>query len=184
MDLQILQNQHDGLVAAGKKLREKERLFLKAQGLDERIAKSQKEIIAEESELETIKEDLALKISEKNKAVAGTITALAEKMGEILPVGETVLDVTDGKFLIGWKIDGSLRAYSGLSGGEKVTFDSALDQALGCGIIVQESAELDKDFLLQVIEKLTLLDKQVIVNSCHPPAEIPEGWNATTLALQ
>jgi hypothetical protein len=181
MDLQILQNQHDGLVAAGKKLREKEALFLKAQGLDERIAKSQKEIIAEESELVKITKDLALKITEKNEAVAGTITALAEKMGEVLPEGEAILDITDGRFLIGWKKDGSLRAYSGLSGGEKVTFDSALDQALGCGIIVQESAELDKNFLLQVIEKLTSLNKQVIVNSCHPPAMIPKGWNAVSL---
>ncbi len=177
MDMQILQNQIAGLIAQGKELRNKQYLFIEAKGLDKSIAQSGKDLAEKEAELEKVKADLKTAVDQKNAAVAATTKALAEKMGEILPEGEAVFNIDEGKVFLGWNKDGKTRAHAGISGGEKVTFDSALTNALGCGVLITEGAEIDRDQIYSVIAMLSEVDAQVILNTCHGPKEAPENWN-------
>jgi len=187
MDKKILQNQIQGLEAKIVELRANERLFIKAQGIDEAAAKSQKEIADHEIETQAIKEDIAEKKAKKSAALKPTAKALAAAMGETLPKGEAVLNIEDGKVFLGWKIEGNVTPYNGLSGGEKMAFDPSLGNALlgDCEkLTIVEAAELDSENLMYALAQIKANGKgQFIVNTCHAPlaVQMPEGWNVVAL---
>ncbi len=176
MDIQMMEQQLKGFEAKGKELREQEAIFLKAQGLREQIEGTRAASIELEVDIQEAKEGLAELKSQKASAVAGTVSAIKEKMDAVLPDGEAVISV-DGSLAIGWKIGNDVKAYNGLSGGEKVVFDAALANALGSGIMLYEGAEMDDERMTGLIESLDH-DKQVIINTCHfNGLVVPEGWD-------
>ena len=77
---------------------------------------------------------------------------------------------------IGWNDDKKITPYNGLSGMQKQVFDAALANLLDANIIVVEAAELDSENLIKTLEQLSKIDKQVIVNTCHPVDKIPEPF--------
>lgn len=182
MDVKLLKDQLSGIETKGKDLRVKEKLFLKASGIDEELAKTQKELIDLEGQLPDLKEKLTETVQKKNEAVQSSISAISEKMAEVLPEGMPVFKINDdGSLLIGWEYEGVFRPYEGLSGGEKVQFDLALAHALNAGILFMEGAEADDQSLVDTMGMLTQVDKQVIVCTCHPPESVPDGWACINL---
>lgn len=177
MDTELMNNQITGLIEAGKKLREKEALFLKAQGLDEEITKAQADIEVDEEAAEDLKEELKGLKSEKADAMSATAEGLAMKMGEILPEGNAVFRVDEGGVFLGW----DKTPYHGLSGGQKTIFDAALTNALKADLLIIEAAELDRKHLERSMERLKDHPAQVIVNTCHVPETIPENFTVVTL---
>lgn len=175
-DIQMMQHQLDGLIAKGKELRTKESVFLKAQGINEEIEKTNQERSGYVDELEKAKTRRDDLISKKNNAVAEAAGNITEKMKSVLPVGEAVFEVSDSSLLIGWKVDKKFTPYNGLSGAQKQIFDGALAHVLDANIIVLEAAELDNGHLLAALEDLSKLDVQVIVNTCHPVEVVPEPF--------
>lgn len=175
-DIQMMKDQLNGLIEKGKALREKERVHLKLQGINEEIEKTGQEREQYRQDLEEAKGKRDELVKKKNDAVAETAEKIASKMDEILPVGQAVFDMTDG-LVIGWADgEGKTTPYNGLSGGEKQMFDSALAHVLDANIIVLEAAELDDDHLLASLEDLAKTEKQVIVNTCHPIDTVPEPF--------
>lgn len=176
MDIKLLEDQLSGITAKGKEWRKKEQKFLKAQGLDEEIAKTEKDLIDLESKLPSKKDQLAELIKKKNAAVAKSIKSMAEKMAEVLPEGMSVFEIAeDGSFNIGWDYGDKYRPYEGLSGGEKVQFDLALCHAMDAGLLIMEAAETDNTSLIETMAMLTNVPKQVMISTCHP-VDVPEGW--------
>lgn len=175
-DVQMMNDQLTGLIAKGKALREKEAIFLKAQGINEEIEKTNQERSGYVEVLEKAKarrDDLQKK---KNNAVAEAAGKIVEKMKSVLPVGDAVFLVGESSLLIGWQTGEKLTPYNGLSGAQKQIFDGALAHVLDANIIVMEAAELDHDHLLAALEDLSRLDAQVIVNTCHPVEVVPEPF--------
>jgi len=189
MDTQLLKTQIEGLEAKGRDLRSKERLFLKAQGLDEQAEKAKAKIPDIEAEIETINGQLADCKQKKADAVSGSLKAIQSTMTELLPEGQGIVHIEeDGSLLIGWLKEGAgtLTPYSGLSGGEKVVFDQALANSLiadGDPVLIYEAAELDAENLTRQLELIREKagDVQVVVNSCHAPDKAPEGWMVVEL---
>lgn len=174
MDIQVQKNLIEGMKQSLFDLRKSEQVFLEAKGLSKQIAKNQTEVATLETDLETMKEQRKEKVSQKNKAVDTTATALSLKMNAVLPCGNAEFKIEDdGKVFIGW--DG--KAHAGLSGGEISIFNSALCSALGCDIIIQESAELDPEAFQRSCEKLKDIPEQVIINNCHGGGE-PDGFTS------
>lgn len=181
IDIQMIQDQIDGLTARLKQLQADEKLFIKAQGLDEEAEKARKEIVDLEPELQQAKEDLAELRSQKTVALSTTGEALSAKMAEALPEGRGILEISDEGVFIGWELGGVRRPYEGLSGGQKVAFDAALSHALlgpGPKTLIIEAAEMDQEHLLAAMERLAGLpeDTQVVLLTCHEPFGKPEGW--------
>ena len=188
MELELLQNQLKGLEAKKLDLKAKERLFLKASGLDESIERGRQEIEEFELDSKGVKEDLAELTAEKIAAVVKTTSALADRMAEFLPEGVAIIDL-NGDVKIGWlkTHDKQPRPYAGLSGGEKTIFDAALCHALlgdsKNKVIILEAGEADADNLDAVIKQINKKhpDAQIIVNCWHRPARKPQGWNLIEL---
>jgi len=182
MDIQLMQDKLKGLETKGKNLRAKEALFLKAQGLDEQIEKNRVEITPLEDDVSAMKDELAELKGQKAEAVASTAAALTKKMNEVLPEGVAVFTI-NGKVFFGWEIDGQIKPYNGLSGGERIVFDGALSHALQADVLIYEAAETDEDRLAGLLEQLSNIDgPQVIVNTCHSSSgAIPEGFTVTEL---
>ncbi|WP_289020380.1 hypothetical protein [Desulfobacter postgatei] len=175
-DIKMMQDQVDGLIAKGKALRIKEAVFLKVQGINEEIEKTNQERSGYAEDLEKAKTRRDGLISKKNNAVSEAAGQIAEKMKAVLPVGDAVFDITDSVLTIGWKVDKKFTPYNGLSGAQKQIFDGALAHVLDANIIVLEAAELDHNHLLASLEDLSKLDAQVIVNTCHPVEVVPEPF--------
>lgn len=193
-DVQTMQELITGLKAKKKNLRTDEAIFLKLSGINEEIEKANQDKSGYETELTEAKGRRDDAKAKKAAAVARTTFKIAKKMNQVLPYGGAVFSYdedNDGKRLmkIGWsegkeqnKYDGKsgfktgLIPYNGLSGGEKQIFDTALANVLDANIIVLEAAELDGDNLQKTLLELSKLDKQVIVNCCHPVNEIPEPF--------
>lgn len=175
-DIQIMKDQIDGMVNKGESLREKEKIFLKAQGIDEEIEKANQDRTKTAKELKKAKENKKELIAKKSQAVAGAAGKIVDKMNEILPVGTAVFDCTDG-LVIGWKDDDKkFTPYNGLSGCEKQMFDTALSHVLDANIIILEAAELDSDHLCAAFEDFAAVEKQVIINTCHPVESVPKPF--------
>lgn len=174
-DIQIMQDQVDGLIANGKKLREKEAIFLKVQGINETIVKTELERETTIKEIAEAKEKKKKLVEKKNNAVATSAKKIIERMNSVLPIGKAVFDCADD-LVIGWKVGKTAKPYNGLSGGEKQIFDAALAHVLNANIIVLEAAELDNKRLLAALEDLATIDKQVIVNTCHPVDVVPDPF--------
>jgi hypothetical protein len=174
MDKQIIQDQISGLIEQGKTLRQQEAIFLKMTGINEEIIKTNIDRENNKDNLVKAKESLKKLVSQKNDAVQESFKSIAEKMGQVLPVGKAVLNLDDGLF-IGWEAgdDGVYTPYNGLSGGQKQMFDGALAHVLDSNIIVLEAAELDNDHMIAALEDLAGIDKQVIISTCHTVDVVP-----------
>jgi hypothetical protein len=182
MSTEILLQLISGLRQRIETLRESERLFVKAQGIDEQIEKSRANITKLDADTSGLKEELSELKAQKIKAMTETAVALSARMNQILPEGKAIFNITeDGKVFFGWKIGKNVKPYAGLSGGEQKVFDSALVYALGANIVIMEAAELDKNRLPAALSSLNKLDAQVICLTCHEPLGIPRGWNVVRL---
>lgn len=124
-------------------------------------------------------------IQAQSKIVDAASDLLATRSKDILPSGNLRME-DDGKdIIISWAKSDTLHVRrTTLSGGEQSLFDRALGHSLAPGaLIVLEAAEIDSDNLPKTMEHITQCadQAQVIVLTCHAPAEIPEGW--THIAL-
>ena len=93
-------------------------------------------------------------------------------MNDILSVLKcsALIDINESSISIGMiGEDGSVKPYAGLSDGEKMIFNAALIRALGCGVIIQEGAEIDDINMVHNLIQLQECEEQVIVNTCHMP---------------
>ena len=192
MDSNIIQDQIDGLIEKGKELRKKEKIFLKASGLNESIEKLKAELVTLEANIETEKEQLAELKAKKSEALKNTLMAMQDKITELLPMGDGIVHIEDdGSLAIGWLLPGkAFVRYDGLSGGQKVIFGEALGNALlgdASKFIIYEAAEVEGydslPALLKQIKK-TQSDTQIIVNTWFKPKTIPKGWNLIELNEQ
>lgn len=189
VDKQTTQNQIDGLIARGKDLRVKERIFLKASGLDEQAEKCRQEAQVHEIDIDAIKEELSEFRSKKEIALMSTLVAICGKISELLPVdmGEGRIEIDDdGNVIIGLQSPkGSFVTYGGLSGGQKVIFKQALACALlrdaENKVLIYEAAEIDPNHLSLLLQRLLKIDAQVIVNTWFKPEQTPDDWNVVYL---
>jgi len=184
-DTAILEQQIAGLEARLKSLRGEIALYNQTKGLDE-AAEAERTKAAEArkaaGEAKAILEDLK---SQKARAVAATCTKLATAMGQILPEGEALMRIEDdGAVTLAWKRpDGTEIPHAGLSGGQRVLFDAALAHALlgdaKHRVLILEAAELDDAHLTLALEHMAATNPgtQLLVNTCHEPAEVPGGWD-------
>lgn len=188
MDIQIMEDRIRGLQANITDLRENEKLFHKAKGLDEEKEKAAAEMMEVEAELQGVKEELAELKSERAKALETTAEALAARMSAVLPAGTACFEISNDGVFIGWlRQNGARVPYAGLSGGQKVAFDQALCYALlgdGPKTLIMEAAELDGLRLAEVMEHLekTPEDTQIILNTWHVPEVVPDAWNVVEVA--
>ena len=180
-DIQILKDLETGIIARGLELKDVEAIFLKDSGLAEEVEKAQIDKEKLEGEIKVLTEDSKSLEDQKKKAVKSTATAMAKTMGEVLPDGKAIFSISDDGVFIGWDLKDEKRAYEGLSGGEKATFDSALSHALKANILVVEAAEMDNERLKKFLFETDTLNSQMIVNTCHAPAMIPDEYNMITV---
>jgi len=188
MDKQILENQIAGLKASIKKLGEQKDTHIKLQTILEQIEKARVEQNPYEQELLEVKEEkVALNLS-KTLTLSETATQLADKITTFLPNGSAVLRIDEDGVFIGLQHHGNvITPYLSLSGGEKAFFDLALCHALlGAGdnvILCAECAEVDNEKLESLLKEIIAQKSsaQVILNSCHEPENIPDGWKVTRL---
>lgn len=183
MGIQLLENQLAGLEQRGKELRAQEQKFLKVQGLREQQEKATAELAKMGDDITGLQEEIKEQKTNRNKLMADICKNIITSMDAVLPSTGAVVDISeDGKFTMGWNIDGKIRPYKGLSGGEKVSFDCGLAHALGAGILMVEAAELDKKRLQKQIEAFNSFSGQVIISTCHAPeGTLPDGWAVITI---
>jgi hypothetical protein len=180
-DIKMMKDQIEGMIEKGTKLRVDEGVFLKAQGINEEIETTRKDRDADSGKVETLKTEVKDLKKKKRDSLKGVATDISKKMGEILPVGKAVFSVDDGVFF-GWNYSGKEIPYDGLSGGQAQIFNSALAHALQANILVIEAGELDDDHLGSTLEELSILDSQVIVNTCHSLQKIaPKPFKTVVL---
>ena len=182
--LQLMQQRVAGLRAKLDGLREDERLFQRASGLKAQQEKDHAAVLALEARLGELKKELADLQEQKAQAMQSTATALAEKMGQMLPYGRAIFSVDDeGGVFLGWELpDHGLVAHGGLSGGQRVLFDSALAYALARQdrentVILIEGAELGREIglLLESVASKNV-GTQIVACTCHDLAAVPDGW--------
>lgn len=189
-DFEIMESQVKGMEERLRILRGELALLQKAKGLDEAAEVQHQHVescAAQKKELKSALEDLKKK---KDQAVAGSCAKLAESMAAILPDGEAVFGVDeDGKVTLAWKRDGRVVPHAGLSGGEKVLFEAALANALLSNsthpVLILEAAELDQSRLSLALGHIAATNPgaQLIVNTCHTPSVIPDGWNVVEMGV-
>lgn len=182
IDTQIMKDMLAGLESRKKILQENEKAFLKASGLNEEIEKAAQEREGYQVELADAKKKRDGAKARKGDAIAAITSEIERKINEVLPFGKAIFsynedDVGNRSMKIGWSDGGKITPYNGLSGGQKQIFDAALALVLDADIIVVEAAELDYVNLDKILHELSKLDKQVIVNTCHPiDFDIPENF--------
>lgn len=183
MDRQIVQDQINGITAKIASLRQDRDVHIRLQGLNVESEKLRQEALEFSNQIEKEKVAVMVLLAQRQQIVQSTIVGLSKKMAEILPAGKPDIKITeDGGVYIGWvRPDGKKVAYAGLSGGEKALFDPALAYALRANVLLQESAELDSERLLESLAKYNGAEIQVIVSTCHAPSEIPGEWKAVRL---
>ena len=184
IDIQLLEDQLTGIEAKGKTLRAEEAQHLKAQGLDESIEKAKGKLRSDEVDNINFKETMAELKAKKAKSISEACIAMQKKMTKLLPGGMAVIHIDDdGVLLIGWLKEGAKApvAYHSLSGGEKAIFEAALVHALEADLVIIEGAEMDDNNLNEALIKLSGLKAQVLLNTCHAPAEVPKGWEVVQL---
>lgn len=190
MDIELIEQQIQGLIEKGKGLREKEKVFLKNAGIAESIEKYKQEVITLQSDIETKKEELAELKAQKADVVRDTLIGMQNKITELLPMGDGIVHINDdGSFVHGWMLPNKpFVPYAGLSTGQKRIFEQAFGSALlGDAkekLLIYEAAEIEGynslPALLKQIEKMQG-DAQVIVNTWFKPESIPKGWNLIEL---
>lgn len=179
MDKELLEDSIFGMINKGKLLREDEAIFLKLQGINETIVKT--ETAREENQecLADEKEVLKNLQADKVKAVSGITSKIVEKMNEILPEKNGFFDCSDG-LKIGLTDEKGVIPFNGLSGYQLEIFKSAMSNVLDSNFIIVEAAEIDSKRLLALLEDLIMSDKQTIVNTCHD-LEVPGGFEVVRL---
>lgn len=180
-DIKTMKEMISGIKQKKINLQNDERVFLKLSGINEEIEKANQDKTGYDTELIEAKKRRDDAKKRKSDAVAKTTSMISKKMDVVLPFGLAVFTYNeddDGKrdLKIGWMVGGKTTPYNGLSGGEKQIFDAALANVLDANIIVVEAAELDGANLEMTLIELDKLDKQVIVNTCHPITNIPENF--------
>ena len=181
-DIQTMKNLVTGLSQKKKNLRADEAIFLKLTGINEEIEKASQEKTEIEEEITEAKKARDSAKAKKAAAVSETTAEIAGQMNQVLPFGSAIFSYDEddeGKrsMKIGWEKEEKTTPYNGLSGGEKQIFDAALANILEANIIVVEAAELDEGNLHKTLKELAKLDKQCIVNTCHPiTGDIPETF--------
>ncbi|WP_165175871.1 hypothetical protein [Desulfovibrio sp. ZJ369] len=184
--LQIMEQRVSGLRARMDALRADERLFQRAAGLRTQLEKDRAAVLELASALEAEKKTLDDLRNKKAAAMQATATAIAEKMGQVLPLGRAEFRVDDeGAVFLGWEIPGhGVVPCGGLSGGQRVMFESALAYALAPQgqknpLILIEGAELGQEIGLLLESVATSnVDTQIIACTCHELASISDGWTA------
>jgi len=181
-DIETMNNIITGLTQKKKNLQADVEVLLKLSGINEEIEKAIQDRDGYNSVLIEAKKRRDDAKKKKAGSVSKTMSAIAEKMNSVLPHGKAVFSYDeddDGKrtMLIGWENEGKTTPYKGLSGGEGKIFDADLAHVLDANIIIVEAAELDSENLEKTLIELANLDKQVIVNTCHPiKFKIPEPF--------
>jgi chromosome segregation ATPase len=183
MDKQIIQDQINGITSRITTLRKDRDVHVRLQGLNVEAEKLRTEALDYSNQIEKEKVTISALLAQRQQIVQSTIVGLSKRMAKILPIGRPDIQITeDGGVYIGWvRPDGKKVAYAGLSGGEKALFDPALAYALKANVLLQESAELDSGRLVESLAKYNGEEIQVIVSTCHTPAEIPGEWKAVQL---
>lgn len=184
--LQIMEQRVSGLRTRLDALRADERLFQRAAGLRTQLEKDRAAVVELASALEAEKKMLDDLRNKKAAAMQATATAVARKMGHMLPYGQAVFSVgDDGDVVLGWEIPGhGFVAHGGLSGGQRVIFDGALAYALvpqgqKNPVILIEGAELGQEIGLLLESVATSnVDTQIIACTCHELTSISDGWTA------
>jgi hypothetical protein len=178
----ILTDLITGLEASLKDLQGKKDLFIRAKGIHEEEEKLRAEGNKIRTEITDAKATVKDLVEKKNAAMKTVTAAMAKTMNAVLPAGSSVIEIMeDGTFSIGWNNGKATVPYSGLSGGEKASFDPALCRALGGSILVVEAAEIDGPHLTDALRKYEAAGMQVIVNTCHQPEVVPLEWKAVAL---
>lgn len=180
-DIKILENQLEGLKTKGIESRAKEALFLKAQGIDTAIqkAKADKETLA--TSLEKTKTKLKGLMDDKKKGVNSSTALICAAIDEFLPIGKSFFDASDS-LSFGWEYEGTKQRYNSLSGGQKVIFDTALENLLGSNIMIVEAGEgVDKNHLEALLEDLQKNEKQVLVCTWYDDFHAPDGFDVVKI---
>jgi len=181
--MEMLRDVITGIRVRINELNDNKDLFIKAQGLEEEVAKIQLKTVQNETALVTLKDEHRALQQQKNDIVRTSTGKLSEAMTAVLPDGEAVIDIdNNGKVFIGWKKEGdsSPRPYHGLSEGEKKTFNPALIRALKGNINIIEAAEVDRKRLENLLEKYRQDETQTIAATCHDYGQY-EGWKEVRL---
>jgi hypothetical protein len=183
-DIKALQDLVIGLNGAIVELQSQKDLFVRAQGIDIEAQKLRDEALKFNTDITAKKARVKELQEQKRAAIKNTLDAMKKSMTDVLATGSAVIEILeDGKFFIGWVNEaGQTVPYPGLSGGEKVSFDTALVKALGGTIMVTEAAEVDEKSLSLLLTKYANSEiKQIIVSTCHAPNVIDAEWSVTTL---
>lgn len=182
MDKKIIEDSITGMIAKGENLRKDEAVFLKIQGINETIVKTE---VARDENVDLLaaerknKKALLLK---KHVAVSDSANKIIDKLNEVLPESNAVFGCTEGLVMGMRNPDGTVTAYNGLSGGQLQAFNAALSNVLDANILIIEAAEIDDQRLSGLLEDLVGSDKQVIVNTCHASyCAIPEKFQVVEL---
>lgn len=185
MDTKLIQDQITGLVEKLDQLREDEKVFIKAQGIETAEAKLRGEVWKKKKDLEQKTADLkALRIV-KAEAVNESCRAMSDKVGRALPHGTALFQISDNKVFIGW----DNAPYDSLYGSQKRIFDGALAGSLGADILIYEFAELDVERMDATLKSLSEIDEQVICCAWVPPTggrgdvnyDVPDSWTIVNL---
>ncbi len=190
MDLELIQARLTGLQSKNQSLRLSEGQLNRLAGLETEEMQCRKEMSEADVTIQAHKEILSELQHKKSKSVGKSAKGLAETMSKILPTGEALFQITpDETVFIGWKwADGQVTPYAGLSGGQRIAFDMALAYALlsraKTKVLIIEAAEVDDSHLSLMLNQMTEHapeDVQILINTCHEPANIPDGWAVTRL---
>lgn len=188
--IDLLENQVAGLTAKLQGLRERKDLFLKAQGMEEEVARARVRIQGFATEIATEEAVLADLNRQKNEVVGGVCDKIADTMSAVLPYGKAIFKIDGESLFVGWEIEGrGVIPYEGLSGGQEVAFKPALGYVLAGSsdkIVIIEAAEMDTSALAKMLGHLsenTPADTQIVINTCHypDPDSIPGNWEVTRL---
>ncbi len=189
-DTDIMDAQIKGLDERLRTLRGELALFQKAKGMDETAETQRVNAESAAKAGREAKEALEELRKKKDRAVAGSCAKLAETMSAILPDGKAVLRIEeDGGVTLAWEREGRVTPHAGLSGGEKVLFEAALAHALlgqaPHRLLILEAAELDQARLAGALGHIAATNPgaALIVNTCHVPAVVPEGWDVVEMGV-
>ena len=180
MNNEIQQQNIDGMVARGNLLRADEAIFLKTQGINEVIVKTETTREKNQETLADEKEILKGLQADKVKAVSGITAQIVGKMNEILPENNGYFNCIGG-FKIGLTDEKGVIPFNGLSGYQLEIFKSAMANVLSSNLIIVEAAEIDTDRLGALLEDLAKSEKQVIINTCHELPLVPDEFEVVKL---
>jgi len=169
---QLLRDNIAGMQSRLEELEKTEKMMIRNSGLIEQVEQANADKIKHMKDLEDVKTEIEVKKAERSEAVKKSIGPIQDKMNDILSVLKcsALIDINESSISIGMiGEDGSVKPYAGLSDGEKMIFNAALIRALGCGVIIQEGAEIDDINMVHNLIQLQECEEQVIVNTCHMP---------------